>query len=342
MLLLIALRNELALRRERVFKDRLNPLDVSDKKLLRYYRFPRHMILRLCEDLKDDIKRITRRGQAIPAHTSLLVALRFYASGSFQSVIGDSTGLSQSSVSRIITGVTEALYRKGLAEIKMPTEMNEIIQTKLKFNNISRFPNVIGAIDCTHVPIKAPKVEENIYVNRKQYHSLNIQVVSNPDNVIMDFCARYPGSTHDAFIWANSRLHDRFEAGEFGISYLLGDSGYPLQHNLLTPFTNHENPPEELYNRSHARTRVVIEKTFGVLKSRFRCLHRSGGSLQYEPDKCAKISVACMLLHNYCIEQRIPLEEIIDDDFIMNENVEGGAHENGHTQRREVVRNFFS
>ncbi|XP_069192090.1 putative nuclease HARBI1, partial [Procambarus clarkii] len=211
--------------------------------------------------------------------------------------------------------------------------------------NISRFPNVIGAIDCTHVPIKAPKVEENIYVNRKQYHSLNIQVVSNPDNVIMDFCARYPGSTHDAFIWANSRLHDRFEAGEFGISYLLGkicilymifkdvctfyklniyagDSGYPLQHNLLTPFTNPENPPEELYNRSHARTRVVIEKTFGVLKSRFRCLHRSGGSLQYEPDKCAKISVACMLLHNYCIEQRIPLEEIIDDDFIMNENVE--------------------
>ena len=41
----------------------------------------------------------------------------------------------------------------------------------------SGFPNVIGAIDCTHVRIQAPSgpVEAD-YVNRKSFHSLNVQV----------------------------------------------------------------------------------------------------------------------------------------------------------------------
>lgn len=54
---------------------------------------------------------------------------------------------------------------------------------------------------------------------------------------------------------------------------------------------------------------MVVEHTFGVLKSRFRCLHKSGGALQYTPSKCAKITLACMLLHNRCIRRNIALPE---------------------------------
>lgn len=44
-------------------------------------------------------------------------------------------------------------------------------------------PGVIGCIDCTHVAIVAPPVNdehhpERIYINRKNYHSLNVQLVS--------------------------------------------------------------------------------------------------------------------------------------------------------------------
>ncbi|KAG2460317.1 ANR26 protein, partial [Polypterus senegalus] len=49
------------------------------------------------------------------------------------------------------------------------------LQKNVFSENIS-FPNVIGAIDCTHVRIKAPAgPTEPDYINRKSYHSINVQ-----------------------------------------------------------------------------------------------------------------------------------------------------------------------
>lgn len=218
----IALAYDRGIRRERVFRDQLNPLEVDDIHLLRNYRFPRREILWLCEELEQDIGRVTRRCHAISTHTQVLAALRFYASGSFQSVIGDSCGLSQTSVSRVMDQVTNALFNRARREIKMPRTLDEITSAKQKFHRIRNFPNVIGAVDCTHIAIKAPAVDENVYVNRKRYHSLNIQVVAIADNKIINYSAKFPGSTHDSFIWTNCALRRRFTRGEFGHSYLLG------------------------------------------------------------------------------------------------------------------------
>lgn len=46
-----------------------------------------------------------------------------------------------------------------------------------------QFPNVLGAIDCTHVAIICPPIdnEDNpgiAYLNRKGYYSINVQAVS--------------------------------------------------------------------------------------------------------------------------------------------------------------------
>ncbi|XP_064103412.1 putative nuclease HARBI1 [Macrobrachium nipponense] len=202
--------------------------------------------------------------------------------------------MSQASVSRIISQVTDILYNKARTEIKMPQNPQEIHQTAQAFHRISGFPRVIGAIDGTHIPIKAPSDNEYIYVNRKGYHSLNLQVVGNAQNLITSYTVKYPGSTHDAYIWNNCPLRGRFQDGVYGDMHLLGDSGYPLEPFLLTPYPHPTTRGQERYNRSHKKTRTIIEQTFGVLKSRFRCLHNSGGSLQYEPKKCAKIAVACM------------------------------------------------
>ena len=43
-------------------------------------------------------------------------------------------------------------------------------------------PGVVGCIDCTHVAIFPPKIDdehypEHLYVNRKGYHSVNVQLV---------------------------------------------------------------------------------------------------------------------------------------------------------------------
>ncbi|XP_049445652.1 uncharacterized protein LOC125896823 [Epinephelus fuscoguttatus] len=52
------------------------------------------------------------------------------------------------------------------------------------------------------------------------------------------------------------------------------------------------------YNKAHIRTRNIVERTFGILNSRFRCLDRTGGALLYRPEKVAQIVVTCCMLHN--------------------------------------------
>lgn len=83
--------------------------------------------------------------------------------------------------------------------------------------------------------------------------------------------ARYPGSTHDAYVLTNSGLPDRVQSLPEG-GWLLGDSGYPLRTWLLTPYQSPSNRREEKFNDSHGKTRVVVERAFGVLKARFRCV----------------------------------------------------------------------
>ena len=65
--------------------------------------------------------------------------------------------------------------------------------------------------------------------------------------------------------------------------WLLGDSGYPLRDYLMTSFNTPATPAEERFNNAHTRTRNVVERAFGVLKSRFRyfCLYKFNHHLLY-------------------------------------------------------------
>ncbi|ROT83096.1 putative nuclease HARBI1, partial [Penaeus vannamei] len=117
------------------------------------------------------------------------------------------------------------------------------------------------------------------------------------------------------------------------------DSGYPLETCLMTPLAETRTAAEVRYNSSHARTRAVIEQTFGVLKSRFRCLHKSGGALQYTPEKCAKIVACCMLLHNICVKRGIPFQDILENDDPPEEAVMNFIPERSAQQERVALIN---
>ncbi|KAG5868342.1 hypothetical protein JTB14_013825 [Gonioctena quinquepunctata] len=198
-----------------------------------------------------------------------------------------------------------------------------------KFFERFNFPGIVGCIDCTHIAIVPPPANDLVYpglafINRKNYHSINCQIVCDADLKIRHINARYPGSVHDAAIWIVSNLREclleNFHNARDRLTWLLGDSGYPLQPFLLTPIVGADpNTPDGRYTESHVRTRNVVERCIGVLKAYFRCL-RKDRVLHYKPDIAAKIIYACAMLHNILRERNI-----IDDDLeigvILIENI---------------------
>ena len=154
-------------RRERRYRPRgLNIDGLFDDELRARYRFGRNAINYITNLLYEDLVRVTRRG---------LVALRFFASGSFLQVVGDSLGVDKSTVSRTVRDVSLALNKRRNQFIKWPSLNNEIEKMKNNFFLQAGFPSVIGCVDCTHIRIQAPHHNENNYVNRKRYHSINVQ-----------------------------------------------------------------------------------------------------------------------------------------------------------------------
>ena len=63
--------------------------------------------------------------------------------------------------------------------------------------------------------------------------------------------------------------------------------------------------------------RNVIERSFSLLKSRFRCLDQSGGTLLYAPEKVLKIVVACIVLHNLCTHNNLAAP--VNEDYAQED-----------------------
>ena len=91
------------LRRQRVFRDRQNPLDFYDDMDIIHvhrYRLDRQSIISIIDLVEDSLERPTKRSGSLPASLQVFAALRFFASGTQQRVIGDTLGISKSSVCR--------------------------------------------------------------------------------------------------------------------------------------------------------------------------------------------------------------------------------------------------
>ncbi|XP_046398850.1 putative nuclease HARBI1 isoform X1 [Ischnura elegans] len=115
----------------------------------------------------------------------VLAALRFFAGGPYQSYIGEEeyAAMDQSSVSRCITEVAKAICEHLMQHwIKLDLSPESVAGLREGFYQKYGFPGAIGAIDCTHVAIVAPPVDNPIYMerqyyNHKRYHSINVQLV---------------------------------------------------------------------------------------------------------------------------------------------------------------------
>lgn len=133
---------------------------------------------------------------------------------------------------------------------------------KQGFYNIAKFPRCIGALDCTHVKILSPGGEDDeIYRNRKNYFSINVQTICNSQLMIRSIVARWPGSTHDSMILHHSLIKKRLDAGEFGDGVIVTDSGYAIEGRIIIPMLNPVTEAENVFNESQICIRNPIEQS---------------------------------------------------------------------------------
>ncbi|XP_059226785.1 putative nuclease HARBI1 isoform X1 [Stomoxys calcitrans] len=308
----------------RHLRDTANVLEMPTNQFVANFRVSKDIFLMLLDTFQDKWSPMVRSTYIRP-DIKLATFLRFLATGSYQSTVGNEiiSSASKSSVCRIIRECLQ-LFENWICGkwIKTPTQEEEQ-DTMASFFEKTGFPGIIGCVDGTHVRFKGPGNDvKHLYYNRKGYYSINAMVICDHNMKIICVDGRHPGANHDAFIWeastADLKLQNDFDRGKRNF-WILGDGGYKLKPFLMTPYRNPRDLAETRYNRKHASARNVVERCFGLLKNRFRCIIGSRG-LHYSPEKATQIINACCALHNMCITYKCieePTDPYINPDITM-------------------------
>ena len=168
--------------------------------------------------------------------------------------------------------------------------------------------------------------------NRKGDVTQNVLGVVDFDMLFTYILVGWEGSAHDGRVY-----DDGLTKGlqTFPGKYYLGDAGYALSWNCLTPYRgvryhlkewskSNQKPQnkEELFNLRHSSLRNVIERTYGVVKKRFTILSLMRPySFEFQ---CA-IILSAFYVHNFI--RRKNLENKIDDEFEQQDNEESESDE---------------
>lgn len=89
--------------------------------------------------------------------------------------VSDRFNVGKATAWRCVHKVINSLYARVAIFIHWPT-VEEAEKTMNTIEEKYGFPEVIGAIDGTHVKIIAPRDNSESYVNRKGFHSIQLQV----------------------------------------------------------------------------------------------------------------------------------------------------------------------
>ncbi|KAJ8892493.1 hypothetical protein PR048_005073 [Dryococelus australis] len=126
----------------------------NDKEFFKRFRFPKHIVLQVLTKIYDTAPK-TNCNMSVSALNQLLITLRFYATGAFLTVCGDFIEVHVSTACRIVR-VTICLAKMFRGLVKMCNTQQEKAKIMRDLYQIAVYPKVLGALDCTHVPVKSP------------------------------------------------------------------------------------------------------------------------------------------------------------------------------------------
>ncbi|XP_056460082.1 putative nuclease HARBI1 [Gadus chalcogrammus] len=258
-----------------------------------------------------------------------LVFLFWLASGTSYRVVSRVFGMPRSTVHRIVHRVTEEVVAIRHKVIHLPKTPEDLVAVTNGFAGLARhraFGKAAGAIDGCHVRIKPPSGPDgHCYRNRKLFSSIILQAVCDHQGRFLDTYVGWPGSVHDSRVLRHSPLYRSLypPPGHF----ILADGGYPCLQHPLPLITPYKRPVRgvgaQRFNWHHSRARSIIERAFGMMKTRFRAIFLQ--ALEVHHTFVPHVITACAILHNICLGAdaiMAPEEEDEPEDDV--EEDEGG------------------
>ena len=261
----------------------------------------------------------------------LAICLYRLGRGDYTYSIAEMVGLGRSTVTTIVNEVIEAIVSclwTDCVSVHMPKTEDEFKEKILYMEELWQFPFSWAAVDGCHIPVKCPpggSEARKEYHNFKKFYSIVLMALVDAKYRFIWGSCGFPGNSHDSIILQSTTLWSDIKDGKllpnscqreqnaFIPPLILGDSAFPFESFLMKPYTNAMVAKQQRYfNYRLSRARMVIEGAYGQLKGRWRFLLRKSESNLHE----TKIAtLACMVLHNICLDQGETLPSNLDVSF---------------------------
>lgn len=229
-------------------------------------------------------------------------------------------GIHQCTASMHIHSVCEAINTKlGPKYLHLPRDKEEMLRKVSEFEIKFGMTQAFGCIDGTHIPLKRPHKNSQDYFCYKQFFSLNIQAICDSKGYFMDVECKWPGSVHDAKMFANSSINQQMKTGQLPKTfitllpgfeaipnYLIADPAYPLTPFSMKEYQSCATNEEVIFNNMLRSARNQIECALGRLKARWGFLTRK---IDHKLEMIPTLAYSCFVLHNYCESKHNCLEE---------------------------------
>ncbi|KAI1896983.1 hypothetical protein AGOR_G00100530 [Albula goreensis] len=317
----------------------------DDDFLFKHFHLTRLAIGFIIDYVGTHLERVTQRPIELPVDTLVLAALCVFAKGVLPNEIADMIGINHSAVTGAVKTVSRLLSDKAEEFITFPNSYNDRLLVAQETQRFCGIPNVVGVLGCMHVRINPAPEEELFFLNSMDYHSIMFQMICDSQGNLLSVESQWPGSTSQQNIWERSKICQQFKSGKHGLSWLIGASCYCLEKHVLTPLAYVRKRPSMRYNEAHFKIQTVIQRTFGTLKSRFRCLNHLGSVQKCARSSYAELVNACCVLHNIAMKFSVALPgEVVPDPGFHGINREEFTQSNTNMLlfREDMIKAFFS
>ena len=186
---------------------------------------------------------------------SVVVTLTYLRRNRVQAEIGESFGVSQSTISRAVTALTPVLGQVVAGCVPVAEDLD---------------PRTQYIVDGTLLPCWSWHDQQQLYSGKHKTTGLSVQVACDLDGRLAWISDPVDGCRHDSAALTMSAVLDTLDRGNW-----MGDKGY-IGNGMITPIRKPAHRKlldwEKQFNRDVNKIRYLIERTIANVKT-WRVLH---------------------------------------------------------------------